>query len=289
MLFALLDLFGRGYSSTPNPDKHPQDIKLFTSQILLVLASSPISWTGGQAFALIGYSLGGGIAASFTSYFPSLVDSLILIAPAGLMRPSRFHWTSKFVYGGLLPSSLVAWLVWRRLGGNSKPSPKPANETPTPSQVKATDVVEEETAPHPALSRDSSTPLSARRPSVSVADAVDWQLRSHRGFLPAFISSIQHAPISNQHELWRLIGARLAAQRAEPNTDNYRQGLREGKVLVILGKADDVVLAGETGEDVKEVFGEDFVHVTVMDGGHDLPVASASNVAKIILDFWGNL
>jgi pimeloyl-ACP methyl ester carboxylesterase len=66
---------------------------------------------------MIGYSLGGGIAASFTSYFPNLVESLVLIAPAGLMRSTRIHWTSKLLYGGFLPRKLVEYLVWRRLGG----------------------------------------------------------------------------------------------------------------------------------------------------------------------------
>ena len=41
----LFDLFGRGYSDTPDPATHQQDMGLFASQILLVLGSSRVSWT----------------------------------------------------------------------------------------------------------------------------------------------------------------------------------------------------------------------------------------------------
>lgn len=267
------DLFGRGYSSTPEPSLHPQDINLFSTQILAVLTSSPISWTGPESFALVGYSLGGGIAASFTSYFPTLVDSLILIAPAGIMRTNHIHWTSKVIYGGLLPASLVQWLVWKRLGGNTKPQPEK-------SVTDATD------APHPALAPDSQAPVSRRRPSVSVARVVSWQLRNHAGFLPAFISSIQHAPISGQHQRWRLIGSRLAAQQLNPNDAEVQvNGLREGKVLLLLGRSDNVVLADEVDEDARTVLGEG-VEVHVIEGGHEVPITHPEVVVSRIVEFW---
>ncbi|KAI7626057.1 hypothetical protein KC319_g17603, partial [Hortaea werneckii] len=85
----LFDLFGRGYSDTPDPARYPQDTQLFSSQILCVLASSKLAWTGPNRFTLVGYSLGGGIGASFASYFPELVEGLVLIAPSGLLRPKH--------------------------------------------------------------------------------------------------------------------------------------------------------------------------------------------------------
>ncbi|KAJ5459515.1 uncharacterized protein N7458_001067 [Penicillium daleae] len=84
----LIDLWGRGYSDMLTD--LPQDARLFTTQILLALASSPVSWNGLGApphgFDLMGYSLGGGIAANFAANFPGLVRSLILFTPAGLIR-----------------------------------------------------------------------------------------------------------------------------------------------------------------------------------------------------------
>lgn len=255
-----------------------------------MLASSPIPWTGSDGFALVGYSLGGGIAATFTAYFPNLVNSLILIAPAGLMRPSRIHWTSKLIYGGLLPASLVSWLVRRRLAG---PAPKPslgsANEEKPDikhAQVQADQAIEAEVASHPALISDSSAPLDRRRPSVSVADVVSWQLETHAGFLPSFISSIQHAPISGQHNHWRLIRSRFISSGPPSDTETESRSLGENKVLLILGKTDGVILADETSEDARQVLGEDGVEVVMLDGGHDVPVTDAEAVATTITQFW---
>jgi pimeloyl-ACP methyl ester carboxylesterase len=50
---------------------------------------------------IVGLSMGGGIAAAFTSQFPHLVDEgVALIASAGLMEVSAFH--SFFLGSGLL-------------------------------------------------------------------------------------------------------------------------------------------------------------------------------------------
>ncbi|KAI4721413.1 putative alpha/beta hydrolase [Aureobasidium sp. EXF-10727] len=272
------DLFGRGFSSTPDPAAQPQDIQLFTTQILLVLSSSPLSWTGdGNRFGLIGYSLGGGIAASFTSCFPNLVESLVLIAPAGLMRSTRIHWTSKFLYGGFLPRKLVEYLVWKRLGGTSS-TPTSSQTIEDDGKVTATQAAEEETPSHPALAADSSAQISIRRPSVSIADVVSWQLTHHAGFVASFVSSIQHAPISGQHSSWKAI----ADAQQSLSKD---QRLLGGKVLLLLGKDDTVVVADEMCEDAQQVLGP-AVDIRILDGGHELPVTDADIVAQTILDFW---
>lgn len=248
-----------------------------------------MAWTN---FTLIGYSLGGGIAAAFTSYFPNLVDSLILIAPSGLLRPAHIHWTSKLIYSGLLPQWLLHHLVRRRLGGGSSPpQPKLASEKPDDTQIGITDAESAETPSpsHPALAPNSplSLSLSARRPSVSIADAVSWQLANHDGFLPSFISSIQHAPITGQDERWRVIGSRLAAQRTDPsNQDLQRQGLREGKVLLLLGRSDSVIVADEVSEDARRVLGTEGMDVRILEGGHEVPISHSDDVVREIVEFW---
>lgn len=286
------DLFGRGYSSGPDPETSPQNIQLFTAQIHLVLASSPLSWTGAENFSLIGYSLGGGISSVFTSYFPTLVDSLILIAPAGLIRPSHIRWTNRILYSDILPPLLVKYLVGRRIGGGSNQQPeKPATPSSATSTVQASApalaAAEVDNASHPALAADSNAPLFANRPSISVADAVNWQLQHHPGFLPSFISSIQHAPISSQHERWKILGARLAAQRADPHdAAKAAHGLRERKVLLVLGADDGVIIADELSADAKTVLGEDGVEIKMIKAGHDLPISESGAVLGAILAFW---
>ena len=165
LLWTLIDLWGRGYSSTPTA--LPHDTRLYTTAISLALISSSLSWTGDNIqFSLIGYSLGGGIAMSFTSHFPSLVSSLILLAPAGLIREYHFTTTSKMMYSsGWVPESLLEWLVKRRLRGN------PSN--PTPTKSKATSEVEAAAGEElPDKYDPDGVVLSKNRPHVVVADAV---------------------------------------------------------------------------------------------------------------------
>lgn len=283
----LFDLFGRGYSDGPSVR---QDAGLFAAQILLVLASSRLSWTGGEAggFTLVGYSLGGGVAASFASFFPKLVDSLVLIAPAGLMRPSRIHWTSRLIYGGMTPGLMREYLVRRRLVG--RPPAKRAEEQKLADGTPAGTATEPELGgEHPALAADSAAPLFPYR-GASAAETVAWQVQAHPGFLPAFISSIQHAPVSGEHARWRLIGSRLTAQRAGgagDDAEGVRElGLREGKVLIIFGRTDEVVVAEETAEDAIEVLGEENVRVEVLEGGHDVPIVNSEGCVEALRSLW---
>jgi pimeloyl-ACP methyl ester carboxylesterase len=201
----------------------------------------------------------------------------VLIAPAGLMRDTRIHWTSRFLYGGWLPTRLVEWVVWRRLGGSSASSSQDVRDD---GKVTPTQAAQQEQPSHPALTPDSTAPISTRRPSVSISDIVSWQLHHHSGFVPSFVSSIQHAPISSQHTLWRNI-----ARSQNPSLPSS-QRLLEGKVLLILGKEDTVIIAEEMCEDAEKVFG-DKVEIRVLDGGHEVPVTDARVVAQTIREFWG--
>ena len=111
----MFDLPGRGYSDTPVPTPHSN--RLYTTTILLALTSSPLAWTGnGERFSLIGYSLGAGIAANFTSYFPSLVSSLVLFAPGGLIRLNRVTLFNKILFNtGLVNETTLERITMGRL------------------------------------------------------------------------------------------------------------------------------------------------------------------------------
>merc|ERR1711939_490176 len=109
----LFDLFGRGYSDSVDL---PHDVRLYSTQILLAITSSPIPWTPG-GFSLIGYSLGGGIAAEFAVAFPGMVKDLVLLAPGGLFRSEHFGWQTRLMYSGFIPDAFIEWIVRGRLGG----------------------------------------------------------------------------------------------------------------------------------------------------------------------------
>jgi pimeloyl-ACP methyl ester carboxylesterase len=64
------------------------DETLFVTQLELLLWHVGWRTADGSAsapFTLVGYSLGGAIAAAYSALYPQLVRRLILIAPAGLM------------------------------------------------------------------------------------------------------------------------------------------------------------------------------------------------------------
>lgn len=153
----MFDLPGRGYSDTPVPTPHSN--RLYTSTILLALTSSPLPWTGnGETFSLIGYSLGGGIVANFTSYFPSLVSSLVLLAPAGLIRQNRLTLTNKILYNTRLISGTVLEriIMGRMRRGeppirHNQPEREPSMKTAVGGEIP--EESEEDVPSLPALSR----------------------------------------------------------------------------------------------------------------------------------------
>lgn len=271
---------------------------------MLAITSSPIPWTGNKAFSFIGYSLGGGISAAFTSYFPSLVASLVLIAPSGIIREEHITSASRILYQteGILPEPLINYLVYRRLNNNPTPisqGKKLVTSTET-TQKAATvtisrrrssfaspeDAVAAETGNTPAVGDPQAPP--PQQPLVTLAKSVQWQIDHHKGFIPSFISSIRYAPITLQHERWSLIGARLSAQKAN-SADKQAQdlGLARSKVLVILGKTDPIVIAKETMEDASAAFGNANVEFVLLPAGHEVPVTRSEEVVDAVWKFWG--
>ena len=280
------DLWGRGYSDAPL--NLPQDTRLFTTAILLSLTSSPLPWTGSSTFALLGYSLGGGIATSFTSHFPSLISSLILLAPAGLVRSQHINRANKFLYSaGLVPETLVERIIRKRLqGGPSAAIVVKSSEEK--SKKTAEDAVTEELPKFPDEKGGSfnDAVLSKSRPHITVAAAVAWQTRFHEGFIKSFISSIRYGPILDQQPDWKRIGARLAAQNASTEERYEVEGLQYGKVLIICGETDPVIVKDELVEDATEALGENCVCFKFCDTGHELPIVRSEMIVGQIWDFW---
>ena len=254
----LFDLFGRGYSDSPAD--LPLDSRLYSTEILIAITSSPLAWTPG-GFSIIGYSLGGGIAVDFTVAFPSLVKSLVLLAPAGLIRPSHFDWISRLMYSDHVPDWLLERAVSRRLrGGPIRPQVAKTGDERNPTtraEIKGNrDPVYEAAA------------LVDGRPHLTIAESVKWQLDYHRGFVKAFCSSIKHSSLEKREETWRKLKE------------------RGDQVLIVAGKMDPVIVADELREDVFVVVGEEKVRWRVVDSGHEFPVTKTGEVVEEIKSFW---
>jgi pimeloyl-ACP methyl ester carboxylesterase len=65
---------------------------------------------------MVGYSLGGGISATFTSYFPDMVNRLVLISPTSLIRNKHGGKRAGFrVVSTLIPKAILNPLSWKFL------------------------------------------------------------------------------------------------------------------------------------------------------------------------------
>lgn len=236
-----------------------------------MLASSPISWTGDNSFSIVGYSLGGGIASSFTYHFPNLIRSLVLITPGGLVREKHIAWQSYFLYRtqGIMPEFAIRWLVRRKLNNPA------ATQASTDLKVQVDDAVGAEIG------------SQSNHMSRMMDSAVQWQLDHHDGFIPAFISAIRHAPITAQFNTYKKIGERLRVQKEKSHDlSTFGNGLAGAKVILILGAKDNVVIPEEHAADYRELLGDDHLETIIMDAGHDLPISQPKELADRLWNTW---
>ncbi|KAL8826754.1 MAG: hypothetical protein Q9191_003606 [Dirinaria sp. TL-2023a] len=261
-----LDLWGRGYSD--NPKELPHDTRLFCSAMLLALASSELCWTGSSRFALVGYSLGGGIAAEFMSFFPYLVSRLILIAPSGLVRTKHVSKFSKLLYSnGVLPEPLLEQIVKKRLKGQPsvvvalKETPNMTTETPTEQDTSIN---------HERLLFDGNVGPPSE---FAASDVV------------AFMSSIRHGPIHSQQPRWRVLREKLNVQKKANQQQKQGANIESAYVLIICGDDDPFVIRDEIFEDAREVLGLKNIELRSCSAGHELPMTNSTEVVEMIKTF----
>lgn len=209
----------------------------------------------------MGYSLGGGIAVHFANAFPHLVDSLVLLAPAGLIRAASYGAVSRFIFSsGLVPEGLLAILTKRRLQQPIASSKQRKGPGAAPPEVQ---VSAAEAADPPA--GETASPLERR-----VLLYVRWMVEHHGGFVPAFMSCIRHAPLTEQHESW----AKLANRR-------------QGSTVVLLAEADEIIdVEDYTREAPPLVGGKEHVTWRVLPGGHDFVMTHSEHILTELDEIW---
>ncbi|KAI0200178.1 Alpha/Beta hydrolase protein [Astrocystis sublimbata] len=265
----MFDLFGRGFSDAPGD--LPYDTRLFVSQILLVLASSPLAWTGNDAFSIIGYSLGGGIAVNFAATFSDMVESLVLLSPSGLIRPANIGRLSRLLFtSGLVPERILAWMTKSRLrtpidnAVSKKRSPVKKALTPIAEEKEdLIDVAIQETVDPP--SQASPTPFER-----DVIEFVHWSLDYNEGFVPSMMSTIRFAPLMDQHQYWRLLAKR-----------------KPGTTAVLIGEEDNLIQSEDYEEDALPLIGgRNNVFWRTVPGAHNFPFTHPRGVLKALYEFW---
>lgn len=245
---------------------------------MLALTSSPLSWTGAESgrFSLVGYSLGGGIAASFASFFPQLLSSLVLLAPAGLVRDSQISFQSRLLYSrGLMPESILGYLVGRRLRAGPLVRPKPNDK-----KLNAADALTEEL---PSRGAAETQVLSREYPHIDVPSAVAWQVNNHSGFVHAFMSSMRHGPILAQRQrgTWTRLGKYLSAQNSLSSGSQDGKGLLSDKVHILCGNTDAIIVKDELVSDATAALGGNAIF-KFYEAGHEFPSTKYEEVASYI-------
>ena len=266
------DLWGRGYSDSPLDVPH--DARLFSMQILFAAASSPLSWTGATSggFSVVAFSLGCGVAMSFASHFPFLVNSIILLAPGGLLRRMPDGYDNLFFrYPSLVPLAYLRRLVGKILGVTL--SGVPINQTLSETNVLAA----------PGVPPSSET---RENQDLDIPAIVQWQFDNHRGFVHSFVNTINHGPLMQQHSEWSKICKIIRGESSNAPASSLSSQAHNSKVLVLLGEADGIVLVNEVSEDLKQLLGPEHVEFRTIPGGHGFPVPHSDDVIEEISKFW---
>jgi hypothetical protein len=118
----------------------------------------------------------------------------------------------------------------------------------------------------------SNKKLLRHNPNSTVSAVVDWQVLHHKGFVPAFISSIRHAPVHEQQHRWSVIKDNIEARNGP---------LRE--VWLVLGETDPIIIREELVEDATAVLGEENLRVRVVEGsGHEVAIERADEIVQVV-------
>ena len=242
-------------------------------QIFFATASSSLPWTGAESggFSIVAFSLGGGIAMAFAADFYYLINSIILLAPVGIIRRLPVGYGNVlFRYTSLLPSWYLIILVEKLLGLKVSGSNVGQSALHDQSQIAAT----------------VAEPVETR--VLDIPGILQWQFDNHRGLVHSFISTIQYGPIQYQHSDWRRICSIVKGDTARTPRSSHHCRLFNSRMLVIFGDADSIVPAEEVSADLLYIMGDpDHVEFKAVPGGHGFPAPSCDEVANHISDFCG--
>ena len=245
-------------------------------QIFFAAASSSISWTGAGSggFSIVGFSLGGGIAMTFAADFCYLVNSIILLAPGGIIRHLPADYTNIFFRCPfLLSPSYLKKLVGKILGVQVSNSAVGYGGHHDQSVMTS------------KIAQGADT---GGKKFLDIPGIVQWQFDNHRGFIHSFVSNIQHGPIQFQHSDWRRVCRIVKGDTTQTPPSSHHCKLFNSKILVVFGDADSIVLAKDVSADMLRMFGDsEHVEFKTVAGDHGFPVPNCDEVAKYISDFCG--
>lgn len=197
----------------------------------------------------------------FATAFPHVVSSLVLLAPAGLINQEDFGAVSLFIFkSGFVPERILAYLTRSRLQQPIAAARKPKEGSPS---AAVAEVAAAETG-NPAQ-KSEAIPLEQH-----VLMYVRWMVLHHAGFIPSFMSSIRHAPLTDQHESWRLLARR-----------------KPGSTVIMLAENDEIIdLNDYEREALPLVGGKENVVWKVLPGTHDFVMTHSDRILRELDEQW---
>lgn len=102
------------------------------------------------------------------------------------------------------------------------------------------------------------------------------------------MSSIRHAPISGQHEVWAQMSEMLdKAHMKLPQHSQDPPFHYKPSVFLICGDNDPIIIKDELKKDATAVLGgPEKLTFRTLDAGHDFPITEGTQVAEMIIEFW---
>jgi pimeloyl-ACP methyl ester carboxylesterase len=180
-----------------------------------------LAYLGWSRVNLLGFSMGGSIAATFTACHPEVVESLILVAHGGLWRKAERGWWDGLIIDG---GWGLEWLSVPRILDNieGKPTPKPDWKE---RWIKG---------------------------EASPAAVVKWQREEHRGHVAGVVSMWRHLLYDQHVEFGKLVGSAVKVLVVLGELDPVIETEATKRALEALGWKEKIeVIGGGTHEVVR--------------------------------------
>lgn len=210
---------------------------------------------------------------AFAAHFPYLINSIVLLAPVGILRYIPEDYKSfLFRHASFIPGKYVRRAVGKLLG---VPSPETGEKLSAGlKDVDSDPEAVEETA------------LVGQK-KINVKEIVQWQFDHHKGFYHSFVDTIRYGPIMNQYSDWKKV-CDLIKDRNTPLDELHADSkLRNSKLFVIFGDSDGIVVADDVLMDLERMLGgRKHLVNRIVPGGHGFPISSCDEVVGHISEFW---
>ena len=205
----------------------------------------------------------------FASHFPYLLNSIVLLAPAGLLRKLPEGYNSSSVQR---PDAVTARDLRRLVGEVLE-----VDMQKGPIKVDHT-AAQQRTPTAKSLTLKQATSVEA----LDITGIVQWQFDNHRGFVHTFADTVRYGPLVDQRSDWTKACAIIRGQGEQPSSGE----LFNSKVLAIFGSEDSIVVPRDSIADLEEMLGKDHLVTQLVPGAHGFPVPSGKLILQHVLDFW---